>query len=82
MIKLYPLSGEDRAKILDYCEGHKAEVTNERDFEDCVLINVERETIQGAALITGLKTNAKAKFKDKSLVKESLLQALLAQSLL
>jgi uncharacterized protein YuzE len=77
MIKVNPLSGEDRAKILDYCEGHKAQVVNERDVDDCVVIDMDRNSIQGAALITGFKTNAQAKFKDMSL-KENILLSLLA----
>jgi len=79
MIKVNPLSGEDRAKIIDYCEGHRAHVVNERDVDDCVVIDIERDSIQGAALLTGLKTNAKAKFK---VIKESIFAHLLALAIL
>ena len=76
MIKVSPLSGEDRAKILDYCEGRKLHVVNERDVDNCVVIDLERDSVQGAALLTGLKTNAMAKFK---VMKESAMKSLLAE---
>jgi uncharacterized protein YuzE len=76
MIKVKPASAEDRAKIVDYCEGHKAHVVNERDVDDCVVIDVEQGSIMATALITGLKTNAGAKLKV--IETTSLLAALLA----
>jgi hypothetical protein len=80
MIRVQPLSGEDRAKILDYCGGHKADVVNERDVDNCVVIDIDRESVQGAALITGLKTNALAKFKVMKEAKMNLFANLLALS--
>lgn len=75
MIRVNPESGEDRAKILGYCEHLKLHVINARDVDGCVAIELTRDSIQGTALITGLKTNARAKFHE---LKESLLKELLA----
>lgn len=74
MLRVKPESGEDRAKILDYCEQRKLQVVNERDVDGCVVIDIEAEGIPTSALITGFKTNARAKFKrieeSMSLLKE------------
>ena len=78
MIKVKPIDAEHRAKILDYCEGHKAHVVNERDVDNCVVIDIERNSVQASALLVGLKTNAKAKFKIITDIKESLLKELLS----
>lgn len=63
MIRVCPSTPEDREKILDYCEGRKLHVVNERDVDNCVVIELEKDSPQGIALVTGLKTNAGAKFK-------------------
>lgn len=65
-LKLDPLSGEDRGKLIAAGEDSKVKIVEERDSKGYVVYNCAADSLDASAVKSRAKNHYKAKFKEVS----------------